>query len=222
MVRCVWQSIRPGRIVTSPRSKTSKPAGTASPGPTAVIRSPVDQDDRVLDDAAGDDVEHGAGPDRPAGGRDRRRAAEEQSGSEKDNPPPHPGPLPRTGGEGVLKGPLSRRERDRVRGAPRPDLHAIILLRQVLLHVLLRDHRRRQNDLLRHLLAPEDLLGDVDRLAAAGRVDERRRRACRRPRPGGRRRGPAARRCRRTSSRPSRPLALAARYAPIAIGSLCA
>ena len=30
--------------------------------------------------------------------------------------PPHPDPLPPTGGEGVLKGPLSRRERDRVRG----------------------------------------------------------------------------------------------------------
>jgi NADH-quinone oxidoreductase subunit F len=32
--------------------------------------------------------------------------------------PPHPDPLPPAGGEGVDEGPLSRRERDRVRGSP--------------------------------------------------------------------------------------------------------
>ncbi len=35
---------------------------------------------------------------------------------EKTPRPPHPGPLPPSGGEGVLEGSLSRRERDRVRG----------------------------------------------------------------------------------------------------------
>ncbi len=40
VVTCVWQSMSPGRIVTSPRSKTSAPRGMARPGPTAVIRSP--------------------------------------------------------------------------------------------------------------------------------------------------------------------------------------
>src|SRR5436305_9085410 len=36
----VWQSIRPGSTVFFERSTTSAPAGIASPGPTAVMRSP--------------------------------------------------------------------------------------------------------------------------------------------------------------------------------------
>src|SRR5689334_24615562 len=41
-------------------------------------------------------------------------------------------------------------------------------------HVLLRDHRRRQHDLVGHWLALEDLLRDLDGLLAARRIDERR------------------------------------------------
>src|SRR6185503_10002715 len=37
---CVWLSMRPGRHVDRPRSTTSAPAGTATPGPTCLIRSP--------------------------------------------------------------------------------------------------------------------------------------------------------------------------------------
>src|SRR5579863_108903 len=39
-IKCVWQSIRPGRRVASPRSITCAPSGTVTPFPAAVIFSP--------------------------------------------------------------------------------------------------------------------------------------------------------------------------------------
>src|SRR5512143_1477480 len=136
--------MRPGRMVTSPRSKTSEPGGIASPGPTAVIRSPSIR-------TTGFSTMRPATTSSIAFARTALRLAGAASGAA----PPRIAATPTT----------------RAARAVRPG--TLTLLPQVLLHVFLRDHRRRKNDLLRHLLALEDLLGDVDGLLAARRIDER-------------------------------------------------